>query len=116
MTNWILRWVISGVALAVVAHLGIGVSYDNVEALAIATFVIGLVNSLIKPVVGLLTMPLNCATLGIFGVIVNALLFSAAGNSVKGFHVEFWPGAIIGPFIMGLLCGLLGQFIPDKKD
>ena len=68
MVNWILRWVMSGVALAIVAHLGIGVRYDSVAALATATVVIGLVKSLIRPWVGLLTMPLNCATLGLFGV------------------------------------------------
>jgi len=116
VTNWILRWVISGAALAIVAHLGIGVSYDNFSALAIATVVIGLVNSLIRPVVGLVTLPLNCVTLGIFGAFVNAALFWIAGNSVPHFHVEFWPGAVIGPFLMGLLSGILGQFIPDKKE
>lgn len=116
MINWILRWIISGVALAIVAHLGIGITYDSVSALATATIVIGLVNSLIRPIVGLFTLPLNCATLGLFGVLVNAILFFIAGNAVKGFHVEFWPGAVIGPFLMGLLSGVLSQVIPDKKD
>jgi putative membrane protein len=114
--NWILRWIISGVALAIVAHLGIGIRYDTVSALATATIVIGLVNALIRPIVGLFTLPLNCATLGLFGVLVNAILFFIAGNSVPGFHVEFWPGAVIGPFLMGLFGGLLSQIIPDKKD
>ena len=116
MTNWILRWFLSGVALAVVANLGIGVSYDSIAALATATVVIGLVNSLIRPIVGLFTMPLNCATLGLFGVILNALLFFIAGNAVHGFHVEFWPGAIVGPFLMGLIGGLLSNLVVDRKD
>ena len=116
VVNWILRWFISGVALAIVAHLGIGITYDNIAALATATVVIGLVNSLIRPIVGLFTMPLNCATLGLFGVIVNAILFFIAGNAVKGFHVEFWPGAVVGPALMGLIGGLLGQFVADNKD
>jgi putative membrane protein len=116
VTNWILRWFFSGVALAIVAHLGIGVTYDSLSALATATVVIGLVNSLIRPIVGLFTLPLNCATLGLFGVLVNALLFFIAGNAVHGFHVEFWPGAVVGPILMGLFSGLLTQLIPDKKD
>ena len=116
MTNWILRWVISGAALAIVAHLGIGVSYDTFSALAIATVVIGLVNSLVKPVVALVTLPLNCITLGIFGAFVNAALFWIAGNSVPHFHVDGWLGAVVGPFLMGVLSGILGPFIPDKKE
>lgn len=116
MANWILRWFFSGVALAVVAHLGIGITYDTISALATATVVVGLVNSLIRPLVGLFTMPLNCATLGLFGVIVNAILFFIAGNAVKGFHVEFWPGAAVGPVLMGLFSGLLNQLVTDKKD
>lgn len=114
MINWILRWVMSGVALAIVANLGIGITYDSLGPLAIATVVIGLVNALIRPVVGLLTLPLTCATLGLFGVLVNAILFFVAGNSVPGFHVEFWPGAVLGPFLMGLFSGLLSRLIPDK--
>jgi putative membrane protein len=115
VTNWILRWVVSGIALAVVAHLNIGVSYKDVTSLAIATVVIGLVNSLIRPVIGFLTLPLNCMTFGLFGVVVNAILFWAAGNAVPGFHVE-WPwGPVLGPILMGLLSGLLSNIIPDRK-
>ena len=116
MVNWILRWFLSGVALAVVAHLGVGVTYSNIASLAAATVIIGLVNSLIRPVVGFFTMPLNCATFGIFGVVVNAILFFVAGNSVRGFHVEFWPGAVLGPILMGLFSGFLSHLVADKKE
>lgn len=116
MTNWLLRWVVSGIALAVVAHLNIGVSYDHMSALVIATVVIGLVNSLVRPVVGFFTMPINCLTLGLFGTLVNGLLFFLAGNSVEGFHVKGFWGAILGPVLMGLISGLLSNLLPDKKD
>jgi putative membrane protein len=116
VTNWILRWVVSGIALAIVAHLHIGVSYETVSALAIATVVIGLVNALIRPILALLTLPLNCLTFGLFGFVLNAILFYIAGNAVNGFHVEFWPGAILGPILMGLLSGLLNHLLPDGKS
>lgn len=116
MTNWILRWVVSGVALAVVAHLGIGVRYDSVPALAIATVVIGLVNSLIRPILALLTLPLNCMTFGLFGFVLNAILFYLAGNAVKGFHVDTVMGAVLGPVLMGLLSGVLNSFLQEKKE
>ncbi len=115
MLNWILRWTISGVALAVVGHLGIGVRYETVGALAMATVVIGLVNSLIRPILALLTLPLNCLTFGLFGFVLNAILFWVAGNSVPGFHVETVLGAVLGPILMGLLSGLLNSLIVDRR-
>jgi putative membrane protein len=115
MGNWIIRWIISGVALAIVAHLGIGVHYDDVTSLAIATIVIGLVNSLIRPILVLLTLPLTCLTFGLFGFILNAILFYAAGNAVTGFHVDTLLGAILGPILMGLLSGAMNMLIVDNK-
>ncbi len=116
MTNWLLRWVASGVALAIVAHLGIGVRYDHPLSLAEATVVRGLINSLIRPVLGLLTLPLNCLTMGLFGYVLNALLFFISGNLVPGFHVESITGAVLGPVLMGLISGALNFFLPDKKS
>jgi len=114
--NWILRWVISGIALAIVGKLGIGVSYQDINSLAIATIVIGLVNSLIRPLLALLTLPLNCMTFGLFGFVLNAILFSVAGNAVPGFRVE-WPwGALLGPVLMGLLSSILNSFLTDRKE
>ena len=116
MVNWILRWVISGIALAVVAHLGIGIGYNNVTSLAIATVVIGLVNSLIKPILVLLTLPLTCLTFGLFGFVLNAVLFYVAGNSVPGFHVNGVLGAVLGPIIMGVLSGIMNSLVVDRNE
>ena len=117
MVNWILRWVISAIALAIVAHIpSLGVSYNNdLVVLAEATIVIGLINSLIRPILDLLTLPLNCLTFGLFGFVLNAILFSAVPYVVKGFHVTF-AGAVLGPILMGLLSGVMSHAIPDKKE
>ncbi len=115
MKNWLLRWVCSGVALAVVANIGIGVTCDTFVALLEATLVIGLVNSLIRPILGLLTLPLSCATYGLFGYVLNAALFWAVHFVVPGFHVDSVLGAVVGPVLMGLIAGFLNFFIKDKK-
>lgn len=114
MTNWVLRWVMSGVALAIVANLNIGVKVDNLTALAMATIVIGLINSLVRPIVMLLTLPLNCMTFGLFGVIINGLLFAATQAVVPGFHTDLL-GAILGSVLMGVISSLLNNLLPDKK-
>ena len=115
MANWIVRWIASGVALAVVAHLHIGVHYDTLEALAVATVVMGLVNSLIRPILFVLTLPLTCLTFGLFGFLLNACLFGFAGNSVPGFHVDGPWAAIIGSALMGILSGMLNSMLADRE-
>ena len=115
MVNWLLRWVMSGVALAIVAHLGIGVNYDKITSLLIATVVIGLVNSLIRPILAMLTLPLTCLTFGLFGFVLNALLFYVAGNAVEGFHVKSVLAALIGSILMGVISSALNFFLPDPS-
>lgn len=115
MKNWLLRWVASGIALAIVAHLNIGVSYQGAGALVAATLFIGLVNSLVRPVLNLLTKPLNCMTLGLFGIFLNALLFYLTGVFVPGFKVELPWGPLLGPILMGFISGLLNHLLEDKK-
>jgi putative membrane protein len=114
VTNWVLRWVISGIALAIVANLKIGVEVKDLGSLAMATVVIGLINSLIRPIAMLLTLPLNCLTFGLFGVILNGILFKATEAVVPGFHADLL-GAIIGAALMGLISGVLSGLLPDKK-
>ncbi len=118
MTNWILRWVISGIALAVVAQIpGLGITYHNdIGALALATVVIGLINSLVRPVLSLLTLPLNCLTFGLFGFVLNAILFTSVHFIVPKFEVKTIWGAIIGPVLMGLLSGVMNMLVEDKKE
>jgi len=117
LTNWLLRWAASAVALAIVAHIpGLGISYnDSLWVLIQATVVIGLVNSLIRPVVMLLALPLNCLTFGLAGCAINALLFWLTCIIVPGFHVGSLLGAFIGPALMGLIGGLLSAFLIEKK-
>src|SRR5215831_5047394 len=101
MTNWILRWVISGIALAIVAQVpGLGITYHNdIGALALATVVIGLINSLVRPVLALLTLPLNCLTFGLFGFVLNAILFTSVHLVVPKFEVTSIWGAVLGPIL-----------------
>src|SRR5437879_4534703 len=117
MTNWVLRWVVSGVALAIVAQIpGLGITYhDDLGALALATVVIGLINSLVRPVLALLTLPLNCLTFGMFGFVLNAILFKVADILVEGFEVKGLLGALVGPIIMGILSGVLNSVLVERE-
>jgi putative membrane protein len=114
MINWIMRWVISAISLAIVCNLHIGVEVDGIMPLIMATIVIGLMNSLIRPILFFFTLPLNCLTFGLFGFVLNAFLFAATNWFVPQFHTNIL-GDFLGPVLMGLLASVLGMFLIDKN-
>jgi putative membrane protein len=69
-----------------------GVGFENFYAALITAVVLGVLNALIRPVLLLLTLPINFLTLGLFTLVINGLLFWLTSTVVKGFFVEgFWP-------------------------
>jgi putative membrane protein len=116
MLDWILRWVISAVALAIVAQIPLlEISYSNDPWVLIrATIFIGLVNSLVRPILLFLNRPLNCLTLGLSAFCINALLFAATQWFVPGFRLGL-RGAFFGPVLMSLVGGLLSTFVGARK-
>lgn len=80
-----------------------GITITTFYTALIAALILGLVNALIKPIILILTLPFNVLTLGLFTLVINALLFWFASTVVKGFYVAgFWP-AFWGAIIMWIL-------------
>jgi putative membrane protein len=102
----ILRWLLLAAALLLVAHLYSGVSVASFGAAMIAAFVIGLLNTLVRPVLILLTLPVTLVTLGLFLFVINALLFWWAGSVFDGFKVPTFGAALIGSLIYSV-CGMV---------
>lgn len=109
----ILVWILNAVALLIVAYILPGISVASFGSALIAALVLGLLNTLVKPVLVLLTLPITVVTLGLFLLVLNALVFWFAGSVLKGFQVAgFWwalAGAIIYSLVSGLLSRLLVQ-------
>lgn len=113
MIMMILRWVLFALAVLLVAWIVPGISVENFPAALLLAFVMGFINMFIKPVLGLITLPINILTLGIFGLILNALLFMLAGYFAPGVAISgFWP-ALLGSLILAFLGGAILQ-IPNK--
>lgn len=115
----LIRWLVNAIALFVVVNTVKGIDItrsgmDGFITLAAAALVIGLVNTFIKPVILVLTLPLTVLTLGLFTLIVNALMFALAGYLVKGFEVTSIIGAMIGALAFSILSFIFGLFIPDN--
>lgn len=96
----LLRWLFSATALMLIAYYVPGITVANFYTALIAALVLGLINVLIRPIILVLTLPVNILTLGLFTLIINAVLFWAASGFIKGFSVAgFWP-AFWGALIM----------------
>lgn len=106
-------WIINAVALLAVGYLLPGVTIDGFGSALIAALVLGFINSIIRPIFIILTIPLTIVTLGLFLVVINALLFWLAGSIFSGFSVNsFWWalfGALIYSIISSFFIGLLSK-------
>ncbi len=110
----VLHWFISAIAIIITAYLIPGVIVTPVGALVLAV-VLGIINVFIKPVVFLLTLPLNILTLGIFSLVVNASFIMIASSIVPGFFVSgFWP-AFWFAIIFSLINALFGVKYHEGK-
>ena len=95
----IVRWLLLAAALLLVAYLYPGVTVQGFGAAMIAAFVIGLFNTLLRPLLVLLTLPVTLLTLGLFLFVINALMFWFAAQVLDGFAVAGFAAALIGSLI-----------------
>ena len=109
-------WLINTAALAAVAYLMPSVTITSVGAALAAALVLGLVNTLIRPLLVLLTLPVTVLTLGLFIFVINGLLFWAVGSFVPAFRVDgFWAG-VFGAIVYSLISWALSALIPKKSS
>jgi putative membrane protein len=99
----ILKWLLSAAALLAVAHLYSGVVVTSFTAALIAAFVIGLLNTIVRPILVVLTLPVTLVTLGLFLFVINALMFWAAASLLDGLEVRGFTAALIGSLIYSVL-------------
>ncbi len=102
----IVRWLLLAAALLLVHRAYAGVSVDSYSTALIAALVLGLLNTLVRPLLVLLTLPVTLLTLGLFLFVINALMFWAAASVLDGFHVAGFGAALIGSLIYSL-CGMV---------
>jgi putative membrane protein len=107
------RWILLALALLLVAHLYPGVQVKSFVSALIAAFVLGLLNTLLRPVLVLLTLPVTVLSLGLFLFVINALMFWFAAGMLEGFAVTGFGAALIGSLIYSL-CGMLIDVLIER--
>ena len=101
--KFILKWLCSALALLAVAYLYSGVVVTSFTGALIAAAVLGVLNTIIRPLLVLLTLPVTLVTLGLFMFVINALMFWAAASLVSGLNVNGFWAALIGSLSYSLL-------------
>ena len=102
----IVRWLLLAAALLLVAYLYPGVKVTSYGAALAAAFVLGLLNTLVRPVLVLLTLPVTVITLGLFLFVINATTFWMAAEVLEGLSVTGFGAALIGSLLYSA-CGLV---------
>ncbi len=111
MFVWIARWILNALALYIVAAIVPGIHIGNFTSALLAVVIIGLLNTLIKPILFLLTLPITILTLGIFSLILNALMLLLAGSVISGFRVDGFVAAFIGSILLSIVSTVLHWLI-----
>lgn len=124
MGRLLLRWIILAVAIVIAGHvaksihLAFDVDADQAKdwpRLLIGAAILGFLNATLGAFLKLLTMPLNCLTLGLFSLIVNGAVLYLASQFDFGFAARgFWP-SVAAALIISIVAGILGIFVPDDK-
>jgi putative membrane protein len=116
--KWIVKWMLCAGALLLVAQIYSGVQLQNFTAALIAALVLGLFNTLLRPVLIVLTLPITVVTLGLFLFVIHAVTFWAASGMLDGFAVAGFEAALIGSVLYSLLCividSALEQLFPPQ--
>ena len=115
MIKLILRWALNSFALFFVMKLISGIQIDRFQDLLLATLVIGLLNVFLKPIIVLLTLPVTLLTLGLFTLVINALIFYLAAQLVPGFHVTGFGSAFLAALLFTLFSFVLNMLFGTKK-
>lgn len=101
------KWLLLAAALLFVAYVYDGVTLNGFQAALIAAFVIGLLNTFVKPLLVILTLPVTIITVGLFLFVINALMFWGAASMLDGFNVTGFKAALIGSLIYSVLSYLI---------
>lgn len=109
----IVRWMLLAAALLLVANVYPGVQVASFGTALIAALVLGLLNTLVRPLLVLLTLPVTLVTLGLFLFVINALMFWASASLMSGFNVTGFWAALIGSLLYSL-CAMVIDTVCER--
>lgn len=112
--HFLLRLIINGIVFYLIAMYVPGIHANSFAAAVLAAFIFGIVNAIIRPIVLLLTLPFTILTLGLFIIVVNALMFWLATWIAPGFKVDGFTPALIGGIIMTVVGIITNHLLRER--
>ncbi len=110
MRNALLHWILSAIAIWLVSQIVPGFVVTGAAAALIAALVIGFINGTLGFVLKIVTFPLTVMTLGLFWLVINAVMIQLASMIIPGFTIESFLAAFLGGIVLGLVNMVLGLF------
>jgi len=109
--NVLIHWVVSALAILVSSYVLPGIKVEGFVAALTIAVVMGLVNAVIKPILIVLTLPINILTLGLFTIVINAFLILLVAKIVPGFTVAGFGWAIAFSIVLSLVGAVLQSWV-----
>jgi len=110
----LIRWLILTISIILTSYLYDGIYVASFSSALFAALVLGILNALFRPILLLITLPINILTLGLFTFVINALLLKMVSGVVAGFYVHGFWSAVFGSLIISLASWLLSSFVSDR--
>ena len=103
MIELLITWLATAIGLGIATMLIPGIKANSLLVFIIATVVLGLINTFIRPMLWFLTAPLSVLTFGLFILVINALMIMLTATLTPGFEVKGFGSAVLGAFIMAII-------------
>lgn len=110
----LLLWVLNALALLAVTYVMPTIQVTGFVSALIAALGLGLLNTLVRPILAILTLPITVLTLGLFYLVLNGFLFWLASAFLPGFEVQGPLAAIMGAVLYGVIAWILSALVPGK--
>ncbi len=114
MKGLVVRWLILTIAILAAAYLIQGIYVHSFVSAFFAAAVLGILNTLVRPVLIILTLPINILTLGLFTFVINALLLKITAAFIPGFDLQGFLPAVLGALVISVVNWLLHLLIADS--
>jgi len=114
MKGLLIRWVILTLAILVAGYLIEGIEVKGFWSAFLAAAILGVLNAVFRPILIILTLPVNILTLGLFTFVINAVLMMMVSGVVGGFEVHGFWAALLGSLVISVASWLLNSFIDEQ--
>jgi len=107
----LLRWFITTLAIFALPYFVAGITVNSILTAVIVAACLVFLNMVVKPIVTLLTLPINILTLGLFSIVINGAFFWFVAQIITGFTIKGFTSAIIGALVISIINWIVGKFV-----